>query len=237
MSNNNFLGSIPPVTRHLILINVFVWLVCYILHFQGFEMSDYLGLHYVEASDFNPAQIVTYMFLHDTSGFSHIFFNMFSLLMFGKILEELMGPKYFLIYYMVCGIGVGLVQECFMAYDLHPIVAGNYLSVNIGNGVIIPTKEFLNMSVAVGASGAVFGVLLAFGFFLPNAPLYLFFIPVPIKAKYMVIGYALLELFFGLSSTMPGVAHFAHLGGLLFGLLLIFYWRWKGIIRKNDQNY
>ena len=232
MDSRNFMNSIPPVTRHLLTVNVVVWLITSALyHFQGFDASRYLGLHYVEAPDFNPAQLVTYMFMHDMNGMLHILCNMMTLYIFGKILEQVMGPKRFLIYYMVCGIGAGIVQEAAMAYDLHPIVA-NYQGVNLG-GTIIPTMEFLNMNVAVGASGAVFGILLAFVMFFPNAPLYLFFIPIPIKAKYMVFGYGLVELLFGVSGTFNSVAHFAHLGGLLFGWLLILYWRKKGIINRG----
>lgn len=220
----------PPATRHLLCVNVVVWLISSVLyHFQGFNVADYLGLHYFEASRFNPVQLVSYMFLHDMNGFGHVFFNMFSLYMFGRILEQVMGSKRFLTYYMVCGIGAALVQEAVWAFDLHPIV-GNYTGVQFSDGVVI---QYLNRFLTVGASGAVFGILLAFGMFFPNANMYIFFIPIPIKAKYMVIGYGLIELLFGVSGAVSGVAHFAHLGGLLFGLLLILYWRKKGIINRG----
>ena len=233
MQNRSFLGSIPPVTLNLIIVNFIVWLAALTLpKIAGINLNYWLGLHYFAADDFNVVQLITYMFLHDTSGIEHIFFNMFSLYIFGKILEQVMGSKRFLTYYMVCGVGAALIQEAAMAYSLHPIVA-NYEGVDLGHGVIVPTMQFLDMNVAVGASGAVFGILLAFGMFFPNAPLYLFFIPVPIKSKYMVIGYGLIELLFGVSGTMSGVAHFAHLGGLLFGLLLILYWKKKGIINRS----
>ena len=221
------------MTLNLIIVNFIVWLAALTLpKIAGINLNYWLGLHYFAADDFNVVQLITYMFLHDTSGIEHIFFNMFSLYIFGKILEQVMGSKRFLTYYMVCGVGAALIQEAAMAYSLHPIVA-NYEGVDLGNGVIVPTMQFLDMNVAVGASGAVFGILLAFGMFFPNAPLYLFFIPVPIKSKYMVIGYGLIELLFGVSGTMSGVAHFAHLGGLLFGLLLILYWKKKGIINRS----
>ena len=169
MSTRNFINSIPPVTRHLLIINIVVWLATSAMyHLQGFDVTRWLGLHYVEAPAFNPVQLVTYMFLHDTNSFAHIFFNMFSLYIFGKILEQVMGSKRFLTYYMVCGVGAALIQEA---------------AIDLGHGVIVPTMQFLDMNVAVGASGAVFGILLAFGMFFPNAPLYLFFIPVPIKSK------------------------------------------------------
>ncbi len=232
--NYNFLKAMPPATRHLLIINVLIWVVTSVFdNFFGFDASLYLGLHYFSAPHFNPAQFVTYMFMHDTSGIAHVFFNMFSLYMFGRILEQVMGTKRFLTYYFVCGIGAALVQEAVLAYNLQPIV-DNYNGVTFPNGITIPTMEYLDMNVVVGASGAVFGILLAFGMFFPNAPLYLFFVPVPIKAKYMVIGYGLLELLFGVSGIQGGVAHFAHLGGLLFGLLLILYWKKKGIITRND---
>ena len=218
------MGSRPPVTLNSIIVNFIVWLAALTLpKIAGINLNYWLGLHCFAADDFNVVQLITYMFLHDTSGIEHIFFNMFSLYIFGKILEQVMGSKRFLTYYMVCGVGAALIQEAAMANSLHPIVA-NYEGVDLGHGMIVPTMQFLDMNVAVGASGAVFGILLAFGMFFPNAPLYLFFIPVPIKSKYMVIGYGLIELLFGVSGTMSGVAHFAHLGGLLFGLLLILYW-------------
>lgn len=226
--NNNFLNSIPRVTRHLILVNVVVWIISCLLSYTGnFDLSEYLGLHYFKASNFNPAQLITYMFLHDTRGIAHIFFNMFSLFMFGRLLEQVLGEKRFLFYYLSTGIGAALVQEATLYFELEPIIA-NYKMVSTGMG-IVPTGEFLNMVVTVGASGAVFGILLAFGMIFPNLPLYLFFIPIPIKAKYMVIGYGLIELLFGISGAMSGVAHFAHLGGMVFGLVILLYWRKKGI--------
>lgn len=238
MSNDNvisrFFNQLPPVTRHLLLVNIVVWVVTAVLYqFQHFDAAKYLGLHYFEASDFNLAQLVTYMFLHDMDGVGHIFFNMFSLYMFGRILEQIMGSKRFLIYYFVCGIGAGLVQEAAMYHDLHHIIADGYQNVNMW-GTIMPLQQYLNMNIAVGASGAVFGLLLAFGMLLPNVPLYLFFIPVPIKAKWMVIGYGLIELLFGLSGMMSGVAHFAHLGGLLFGFVLILIWKKNGTINTYN---
>ncbi len=235
--NYNFLKAMPPATRHLLIVNVLIWVVTAVFdNFFGFDASKYLGLHYFSAPHFNPAQFVTYMFMHDTSGIAHIFFNMFSLYMFGRILEQVMGSKRFLVYYFVCGIGAALVQEAVLAYNLQPIV-DNYNGVAFPNGITIPTMEYLDMNVVVGASGAVFGILLAFGMFFPNAPLYLFFVPVPIKAKYMVIGYGLLELLFGVSGIQGGVAHFAHLGGLFFGFLLILYWKKKGIITRNGGGF
>lgn len=228
MSKNGFLGSIPPAVRHLLIVNVVIWIATIVFEWQGFDLVRYLGLHYAGASDFNLAQFVTYMFMHDTRSIAHIFFNMFSLYMFGRILEQVMGTKRFLVYYLLTGIGAALVQEAAMWFELRDVLASPAPFVSFPNGMIATVPEYLNMFVAVGASGAVFGILLAFGMLFPNAPLYLFFIPVPIKAKWMVIGYGALELVFGVSGTMGGVAHFAHLGGLLFGLLIILLWKKQG---------
>ena len=233
MGRNGFLSNITPAVRHLLIINVVVWAASIIFKQQGLDLSRYLGLHYFGAVDFNPAQLLTYMFLHDTGGLAHIFFNMFSLYMFGRVLEQVMGTKRFVFYYLSTGVGAALLQEAAFYYELYPILSGGYQGVNLGNGVVLTVPEYMNMFMAVGASGAVFGILLAFGMLFPNAPLYLFFIPVPIKAKYMVIGYGVLELFFGISGTMSGVAHFAHLGGLLFGLIIILIWKKKGVIGGN----
>lgn len=162
------------------------------------------------------------MFMH--GGFTHLFFNMFAVWMFGRILEQVWGPKRFLFYYLACGIGAGLIQEL-VQYIHYETVLSAYDSVNTGYS-IIPMEEYLNMMTTVGASGAVYAILLGFGMLFPNQPMFVFPLPFPIKAKYFVIGYALIELFSGLANN-PGdnVAHFAHLGGMIFGFILIMYWR------------
>ena len=155
----------------------------------------------VPQSPFAPWQLLTYGFLHGS--FNHIFFNMFGLWMFGRDLERLMGPRRFLIYYFSCVIGAAVVQL---------IVAGI-------QGGVYPT---------LGASGGVFGILLAYGMTYPNRVVMLLFPPIPMKAKYFVLLYGLLELYLGLSGSSPGVANFAHLGGMLFGFLLLRYWSMAG---------
>lgn len=151
---------------------------------------------------------------------------MFALWMFGRILEQVWGPKRFLFYYLVCGIGAGFIQEI-VQYVHYEMVLSAYDSVNTGYSVI-PMKEYLNMMTTVGASGAIYAILLGFGMLFPNQPLFIFPLPFPIKAKYFVIGYALIELYAGFANN-PGdnVAHFAHLGGMIFGFILIMYWRKK----------
>ena len=225
MSTRNFINSIPPVTRHLLIINIVVWLATSAMyHLQGFDVTRWLGLHYVEAPAFNPMQLVTYMFLHDTNSFAHIFFNMFSVFMFGRTLEAVWGGKRFLFYYITTGMGAALVQEAAWYFELRSAISETVALYGWEQ-----TSQLLNNFITVGASGAAFGILLAFGMLFPNAPLFIIFIPIPIKAKYFVIFYGLLELFFGVSGSMSSVAHFAHLGGMLFGFFLIRYWKKKGI--------
>ena len=212
---------LPPVVKNLLIINVIFYLATWAAQVAWhIDLSDYLGLHYIGASDFRPYQFVTYMFMH--GGFAHLFFNMFALWMFGNSIENVWGPKRFLIFYFVCGIGAGLTQELVQYIQLADIHM--YQNVNIG-GRIIPVEEYLNMLTTVGASGAVYGILLAFGMMWPDSRIYIYF-AIPIKAKWFVIIYGLIELFSGFSSV-DNVAHFAHVGGMLFGLGLILYWRYK----------
>ncbi len=236
----SFLGSIPPVTKNLLIINILVWLSEIILpRAIGFDMTKYLGLHYWGASDFNIAQFITYMFMHDSSSIFHLFFNMFSLWMFGPLLERVLNSKRFLFYYISCGIGAALVQEVVWTMtwkDIFvPLLANqNGISFDEMSSAIAMAQlkgmdlPFLNSLVTIGASGAIFGILLAFGMIFPNLPLYIMFIPIPIKAKWMVLGYGALELLFGVTGAMSSVAHFAHLGGMLFGFLIILIWKKKG---------
>ena len=225
--------NIPPVTKNLIIINVLFFFGAIVAEGRGINLDEYLGLHFFLASDFNPAQFVTYMFMH--AGFSHIFFNMFALYMFGRILEQAWGGKRFLLYYIVCGVGAGLVQEG-VQYIHYALELAAYDRVNLGGGMIIPMEAYLNMMNTVGASGAIYGILLAFGMLFPNERIFIFPLPMPIKAKYFVIGYAVLELALGISNNASdNVAHFAHLGGMLFGFLLIMYWKKK--YKNNNGTY
>ena len=224
------MNSIPTVTKNLLIINVLCFFGGVVAMKYGINLNDLLGLHFFMASDFNPAQVITYMFMH--GGFQHIFFNMFALWMFGRTLEQVWGPKRFLSYYMVCGIGAGLVQEL-VQYIQYVTELSQYDSVNTGIAVI-PMAEYLNLMTTVGASGAIYGILLAFGMLFPNSQMFVFPIPFPVKAKYFVMGYAALEIFLGLGASTDGVAHFAHLGGMIFGFILIMYWRKKN---NNGQFY
>ena len=231
---------LPMVVKNLLIINGIFFLATiafdYVWHI---DLSDYLGLHYFGASDFRPYQFVTYMFMHGS--FAHIFFNMFALWMFGNSIENAWGPKRFLIFYMVCGIGAGLIQELVQYIQLHDIIE-HYQYINLGQKTVT-VEEYLNMLTTVGASGAVYGILLAFGMMWPNSRIYIYF-AIPVKAKWFVIIYGVIELFSGFSSV-DNVAHFAHVGGMLFGLALILYWRYKEgiwqpkfkIFNKNKFGY
>ena len=213
---------LPLVVKNLLIINAIFYLGTWAADVAWhIDLSDYLGLHYIGASDFRPYQFITYMFMH--GNFAHLFFNMFALWMFGNSIENVWGPKRFLIFYFVCGIGAGLTQELVQYIQLSDIVE-HYQYVNLGNRSI-PVDDYLNMLTTVGASGAVYGILLAFGMMWPNSRIYIYF-AIPIKAKWVVIIYGLLELFSGFSSV-DNVAHFAHVGGMLFGFLLIMYWRYQ----------
>ena len=202
MQNRSFLGSIPPVTLNLIIVNFIVWLAALTLpKIAGINLNYWLGLHYFAADDFNVVQLITYMFF-----------------------EAVWGGKRFLFYYITTGMGAALVQEAAWYFELRSAISETVALYGWEQ-----TSQLLNNFITVGASGAAFGILLAFGMLFPNAPLFIIFIPIPIKAKYFVIFYGLLELFFGVSGSMSSVAHFAHLGGMLFGFFLIRYWKKKGI--------
>lgn len=222
----------PTVTKNLIIINVLFFFGTFVAQKYGIELDAYLGLHFFMASDFNPAQLITYMFMH--AGFSHIFFNMFAVFMFGRVLEQVWGPRKFLFYYIACGIGAGLVQEG-IQYIQYVTELSRYAEVNTGTA-IIPMAEYLNLMRTVGASGSVYAILLAFGMLFPRERMFVFPLPFPIQARFFVIGYALIELYSGVANN-PGdnVAHFAHLGGMIFGFILIIYWRKKN--RNNGTYY
>ena len=222
--------NMPPVTKNIIIINVLFFLGTIVAPKYGINLTEWLGLHFFMASDFKLYQLFTYMFMH--GGFEHLFFNMFAVWMFGRLLEQVWGPRRFLFYYLLCGVGAGVMQEI-VQYIQYATVLSGYDSVNMGGNYIVPMGEYLNMMTTVGASGSIYAILLAFGMTFPNQPIYLYFL-LPMKAKYFVIGYAALEVFLGLSQRGDGIAHFAHLGGMLFGFLLIMYWRKKN---KHEQTF
>lgn len=191
--------NLPVVTKNLLLINVLMWLFDMALQRHGIYLTQWFGLYDIRMSGFQLWQPLTYMFMH--ANFSHLFCNMFAVLMFGVTLEHEWGAKRFLTYYLICGLGAALIQQLVWLLT--------------GPGITI------------GASGAVFGILLAFGWLFPEVKMFLLFFPVPIRARTFVMLYAAFELFAGLAPTSgDNVAHFAHLGGMLFGLLVILWWQY-----------
>lgn len=248
---NSFIGALPPVTKNLIIINIIVWLGQVVLLRSGIDLTDKFGLYYIGSEGFRFYQFITYMFLHDSGSFMHVFSNMFAVFMFGRILEQVWGSKRFLTYYFVTGIGAALVQMLVYYLRIKSVQSGlppeaiaevynqghAYLQQNMN--FTDPTLASLNLllnTVTVGASGAVFGILLAFGMLFPNSELFIIPFPFPIKAKWFVIGYGALELIFGVANRSgDNVAHFAHLGGMLFGIFMILYWKKK--FKRNDRFY
>ena len=214
--------NIPLVTKNLLIINILVFIATYVLRGLNIDLNDILGLHFFLASDFRIWQFFTYMFMH--GGFTHILMNMFMLWMFGMVVENVWGPRKFLFYYIVCGVGAGLCQEL-AQYGTY-LVEGlaQYESVKIGT-TVLPMNVYLNMMNTVGASGAICGVLLAFGMLFPEERMFINPIPIPIKAKWIVMGSIVVELFSAIGTSNDGVAHLAHLGGMLFGFILIRYWK------------
>ena len=216
------MGNIPTMTKNLLVVNVLAFIATFVLERSGIDLTRLLGLHFFLASEFHIYQFITYMFLH--GGFTHILFNMFALWMFGSVIERVWGPKKFLFYYIVCGVGAGFIQELvqYVNYSVEGLAAYQYVSVS---GVQMTTDAYINMWTTIGASGAVYGILLAFGMIFPNERLFIIPFPFPIKAKWLILGYIAIELFSAMSGPGDGIAHMAHLGGMLFGFLLIRYWQ------------
>ena len=276
---NNFrtgrFGAIPPVVKNLIIINIVIYLLCiFVWIFFKKDMHRIFGLFYFQSDSFRPDQFITHMFLHAYINpytnrliIFHIFFNMFGLFMFGRVLETVMGSRKFFILYFVSGLGAALIHtfvqyiqisalmkaaDAFItapSYDAFKFIIDKYISspssyvlnfmdrwfyqpdnsefFNEAKSIVTSVVNLhVDENITVGASGAVFGILAAFTLLFPNVELMIIFFPVPIKAKYLVPGYAILELFFGVANFKgDNIAHFAHLGGALFGLMLVAIWR------------
>ena len=224
------MNKLPPITKNLLIINVLCWMGTMALSKYGIDLHKLLGLHFFLAPSFRIWQLITYMFLHE--GFQHIFFNMFAVWMFGRIMEIQWGSKKFLLFYLICGIGAGLTQELCQLVQYEITLAG--FSGDITPGLIQKLRMYMNGFLTVGASGAVYGILLGYGMTFPDNQLFIIPIPFPIKAKWLVVGYVVLELWLGLrNSAGDNVAHFAHLGGMLAGFLMLLYWKHKE--RKDNH--
>ncbi len=228
-------ANLTPVVKNLLIINL-LFFAAYLLIDHGSPIgpvTKLFGAHYFASPDFKPWQFITYMFMH--GGWEHILFNMFALFSFGPILEYAIGPKRFLNLYFICGIGAGVLQMAVQAIEVHHLI-GAYTIAD-------PTLDQSYIDAAgsqasylwgiynaplVGASGAIFGLLVAFGMLYPDLELMILFVPVPVKAKYIIPIYIVIEIFLGFRQFAgDNVAHFAHLGGALFGFFLIKFWRYR----------
>lgn len=243
--------DLPPVTKNLLIINIIIYIFMAIAPRAGAQVENYGALYYLTSDQFLPWQLVSYMFIH--ANFWHIFFNMFSLWMFGVIVERTLGSQKFLLYYISCGLGAALIQEGVFALminhyaglfengsQLCGLLRGSHVTYgqlfDIGvnpNEPAVGALLGLYHTPTVGASGAIYGILLAFGFLYPQMRIYLMFPPVPLKARTAVILFAGIELLLGIyNSQADTVAHFAHLGGMLIGILILLWWKKSGTLRR-----
>ena len=231
MAYNRFSGGFQtttPAVLNLIIINVIVFIAQ--ITFGGLDgeskITDLFALHHYKSDEFGLQQIITHMFMHGS--FMHLFFNMFSLYMFGRMIENMWGAKRFLIFYFICGIGAAIVQLASYAYDFRM-----YDKMLMSYDQVIQYQEILRMNATVGASGAIMGVIAAFGYLFQNVEMMIIPIPIPIKAKWAVLGFIAVDVFSGIAGR-PGdnVAHFAHIGGALTGFLIVYF---QG--RQNKRTY
>jgi rhomboid-like protein len=227
-------ANLTPVVKNLLIINIILAVATFILRNQV-DLNDLFGAYYFNSPHFRVWQLFTYMFMHAPLQQQpiHLLFNMLTLFMFGPILEYSLGPKRFLSLYFICGIGAIILQTLIQAIEVHSILGSFTLAGADANGVAsqidlasIEKIKAVYGTSTVGASGAIFGLLVAFGMLYPNMELMILFIPMPVKAKYAIIGYILIELFSGVSPRSgDNVAHFAHIGGALVGFIVIKIWR------------
>lgn len=224
--NRGFLGGTPPVTRNLIILNIIVFIATLIN--REFMTAEF-ALFYPTSRYFHWWQILTHMFMH--GGFWHILFNMYTLWLFGSVVENIIGSKKFLLFYFVCGLGAAGLHLGVEFLQMQSFMEGAAL----GNSVALQNIAMIKLTPTVGASGAIYGVLIGYAMLFPASKMTLLFPPVTLSAKWMVIVFAVIELLTGVTGTVAGVAHFAHLGGMLIGWLMIFYWRKRGKLFDKDS--
>lgn len=223
---SGFMANVPTITRNLIIINCIVF-VGYLIN-RGF-MTETFALFYPTSPYFRWWQIITHMFMH--GGFFHILFNMYTLLIFGSVVENIIGQKKFLLFYFVCGLGAAALH-----LGVEWLQMQSYMSsAALGNAAAIQGIAAIRYTPTVGASGAIYGVLISYAMIFPESRMTLLFPPVTLSAKWMVVVFAAVELLFGLGGLQESVAHFAHLGGMLIGFLLIFTWKKRGILFDKDK--
>jgi membrane associated rhomboid family serine protease len=254
----NMFGDIPPVTKNLLIINVLMYILTLVMGSNGTDLGTWLAGHYINTDLFRPYQIITHMFMHDQASIMHILFNMLILVLIGGGLEKIWGAKKYFIVYFASGLGAFALYNIIGVWQFNHaetvLIQGNeYIEfgyrnlgefkneilTHIDNGTWIPTwpssmmqyyeaaKSYYQSSV-VGASGALFGLLAAFGLLFPNQPMHIMFIPVPIKAKYLIGGYLAYEVYNSIYQTNDHVAHIAHVGGAIVGIIIVLIWRKRG---------
>lgn len=245
--------NLPPVTKNLLLLNILFYIGSLVLSSKGIDMNNILGTHYFGTVYFEPYQIVTHMFMHSLNDFMHILFNMLLLLMFGAHLEKIWGAKRYFIFYIASGLGAFALYNAIGAwqiielqnlivadgYDLdilnHQIESGNLESIQLNSETsqtIVQSYVNFNYSTLVGASGAIFGLLAGFALLFPNTELMLLFPPIPVKAKYLIGGYLAFEIYSSIYRSNDSIAHLAHVGGAVVGIILVLIWR-----RKDRKNF
>ena len=225
-SGRGFMSNVPTVTKNLIIINCLVFVACLV---NREYMIETFALFYPTSRYFHWWQIVTHMFMH--GGFWHIFFNMYTLLIFGSVVEKILGQKKFLLFYFLCGFGAVALHLGVEYLQMQSFLPG----AAVGNSVAIQNIAEIKMTPTVGASGAIYGVLIGYAMLFPESKMTLLFPPVTLSAKWMVVVFAVIELLTGVTGTVVGVAHFAHLGGMLLGYLMILIWRRKGILFERNR--
>ena len=218
---------LPVVIKNLIIINGLVWLAQITVGQDLLGMEDLFALHYFTSDYYHVWQFITYMFLHSSQSFFHILFNMFALWVFGSILENLWGPSRFLAFYLVCGLGAGITQALALSYDI-----SQYNALYALGQISAEELYMLSNVPTLGASGAVMGIFAAFAYTFPNSQMIILPIPFPIKAKWALLGLAVLDLIGGVSSASSGIAHFAHLGGAAVGIIIVLIWN-----RRNRNRF
>lgn len=249
----SFLNNIPQVTKNLLILNVILYILSHVLIGKGIDLGQYLGAHYFNSPLFQPYQVITHIFMHSLNDFTHILFNMLLLVMFGSHLERLWGPKRFFIFYFASGLGAFVLYNSIgvwelmelkntltsIGYDMevlnHKVINGYFDQIELltpDSNSILQRYVDLTYSNMVGASGALFGVLAGFAVLFPNTELMLLFPPIPIKAKYLIGAYLIFEIYNSVKMVNDQVAHLAHVGGAIVGIVLVLIWR-----RTDRKNF
>lgn len=221
------MNNITPVVKNLLIINILFFAATWLFELQGFDLTTYLAVYYFDSPLFKVWQPISYMFMHGNT--MHIFFNMFTLFSFGSILEAHWGGKRFINFYLITGLGALALQWAVQAFEVAQITGSpfnNLQTLTVGSQDDLRALGEIYFTRMVGASGAIFGLLVAFAMLYPNLEMYVMFIPVPVKAKYIIPVLIIIEFTLGMSNIKgDSVAHFAHLGGALIGFILVRLWR------------